>query len=298
MTDTPEIIEEKAVVPPPAPEPVKEEPTEIEVTDAEQEAPDEAKPEAKAFDPKTDKVEFSTPEQQEKFNYMYKQTKMSDSRNQMLTNLLQEQQKQLDDLRGRFQKTDSASAEALLMGKIKAARDAGDDLAEISATKELVDFQVDKKISEKVNAQPQYQPVEETPVSPEGEKFANDYVMAKDNTGQLVRPWMHPSHPEHWNVKSALENIAFKYQDDPYIVQKSLTELDQLMKARMTQKAPPAAAPQPQPRAPNPLQGTNLTNQHPRATIKMTRAELDIARKLGVDPKRYAATRDAQKGKK
>src|SRR3990167_1125527 len=108
------------------PDEAKEESVEIEVINEEKETEAESNTEEKKpFDPKTDKVEFNTPEQQEKFNYMYKQTKMSDSRNQMLTDLLQKQQTRLDELEGRFKQTDSADAERILLGKIKQARDSG-----------------------------------------------------------------------------------------------------------------------------------------------------------------------------
>ena len=293
MSQVQEDIVEQPVTPvtPAAVEqPVVEETVEIEVTDAEQETPVETKPEAKKpFDPKTDKVDFSTPEQQEKFNYMYKQTKMSDARNQMLTDLLQTQQKQLDELKGRFQQTDSADAERILLGKIKNARDSGDDAAEIAAFSELADFKAQKIISEKVNYQ---KPVQQQPTadSPEA-KYVMGLMQEVDNSGQPVRPWFNENHPEFNNALSALETIKVKYIGDPYALPKSLAELDQHMRSRMTEKP---AAPSAQVRAPNPLQGGNLTNVKQKTTIKMTRQELDIAKKLGVDPKNYAAERDSR----
>lgn len=289
-----EIVEQ--VIDPVVTEPAKEQEDsiDIEVVDAEQETLIEAKPEAKkSFDPKTDKVDFSTPEQQEKFNYMYKQTKMSDARNQMLTDLLQTQQKQLDELRGRFQQTDSADAEKILLGKIKAARDSGDDAAEISAFSELADFKAQKIISEKINkpAPAQQHNQAETPEA----KYIMGLMQETDHTGQPVRPWFNEGHPEFNNALNTLETIKLKYIGDPYALPKMMTELDQHMKVKMTETKQHQ---QGHSRIPHPMQGGNLTNMKQKTTIKMTRQELDIAKKLGVDPKRYAAKRDEINGRK
>lgn len=273
---------------------IKEDPVEIEVVEQETETPADPKP--KSFDPKTDKVEFSTPEQQEKFNYMYKQTKMSDTRNQMLTNLLQEQQKQLDELKGRFSKTDSADAEHVLVNKIMAARDAGDPSAEMNATKEMVEFLADKKISEKVNNSPSKSA---NPVSAESPDslYVISLMNETDDGGQPARPYLREGDPNFENALNTLESIKNKYMGDPYALPKAMSELHQLMMPKMTQTAPNQPRPV-QSRAPNPLQGGNLTNHKPQTTIKMTRQELEIAKKLGVDPKRYAARRDQINGKK
>lgn len=266
---------------------------EIEVTDAEQETPPTPKQEAKPFNPRTDRVEFTTPEQQAKFDDVYKQMKMSDARNQMQLELLQKQQAQLDELKNRNLKTDSAEAERLLVSKIKAARDSGDDFAEITATREMVEYLADKKISERVNVQQQPQPL--TYESPDV-KYVSDVINEVDSNGQFIRPWMHNDHPEQAVALNALETIKGRYAGDPYALPKTLADLDNFMRSRMTQQKPPVTS---QTRAPNPMQGGNLTNNSQRPTIKMTKAEFDIAKKLGVDPKKYAARRDAiNKGKK
>lgn len=275
----------------PAPQTQNNAPAEEEIeiiADAPEAEQEEAPEQAKQFDPRTDKVDFSTPEQQEKFNYMYKQVKQSDARNQMLTDLLQTQQRQLDALTQRNTQEDSANAEHLLTNKIIAAREAGDPVAEINAIKELGDFVAEKKLS-KVNKQ-------EAPLSTAGDMRDAIYVqrlmLETGSDGKPTRPWLQETSPEFPNALTALETIATKYAGDPQVLQKSLAELDQYM-SKKTPTPPPANHPHANSRAPNPMQGGNLTNQNPRGTIKMTRAELDIAKKLGVDPKKYAARRDA-----
>ena len=258
-----------------------EELVEIEI---QEEAPAEvAQEEKKPFDPKTDKVDFNTPEQQEKFNYVYKQVKMSDQRNSMLTEQNAMLLKRLEEVEERFNKTDAADAESVLLTKIKQARDAGDDAAELNATNALIEFKV-SKVTQKAP---------EAPVNTYQPEFSyiSNVVQERDDSGNLVRPWFNETHPEFNNTIETLRGIAAKYVGDPQAVPKSLQELDHIMRAKMNK--PPV-----QNRAPNPMQGGNLTNVNPKPTIKLTRQELDIAKKLGVDPKRYAAKRDEMRGKK
>ena len=110
-------------------------PPEVEAVEVSVEEPKAEEPvEPKPFDPKTDKVEFDKPEQQQKFDYVFKNMKMSDNRNAMLTEFLTEQQKQLDDLRGKVtsisqEKTQENHTEAsrVLMSKLNTARMEGND---------------------------------------------------------------------------------------------------------------------------------------------------------------------------
>lgn len=283
------IVEQSAPVPSPDPE--------IEVTeqDEKQEAQTAPKQETKAFDPKTDKVEFTTPEQQQKFDYIYKQTKMSDQRNQMLTDMLQQATKRIEEVESRFKQTDSAEAERILISKIKGARDIGDDASEFAATRELAEFIADKKISEKINYQPQYQA---PPVNPADIKYTEEFMYAADESGNLVRPWIQDGHPGQAEAIQFIEQAKQKYLGDPYALPKTLAELDNYMRGKpqlTQQKTPPSS---PNTRAPSPMAGGNLTNNTGKTTIKMTRQELEIAKKLGVDPKRYAARRDEIKGRK
>lgn len=260
----------------------------VEIPDTETDDTPDA-PEARRFDPKTDRVDFSTPEQEAKFNYVYKQVKMSDARNAMLTEMLQTQQSQLDDLKTRFSNTDSADAEKMLFNKIKSARDSGDDAAEFAALNELVEFKADKKISA-FKPQPQQPPQINNET-----QYITGLIQETDDSGAPLRPWLQEGHPDFMTAVNLLETkISPQFKGDPLYLQKSMYELDQIMRNKMTDTPPKQQA---QTRTPNPMQGSNLTNVTKKPTIKMTRQELDIARKLGVDPKKYAARRDAENAK-
>lgn len=277
---------------------------EIEIVDApsEEAEKDSEIVQQKTFDPKTDRVDFSTPEQEAKFNHVYKQMKMSDSRNQLLNEMLQKQQQRLDDLETRFKNTDSADAEKMLMNKIRSARDSGDDAAEISALNELVEFKADKKIlenSHKVQQSQQSQNNYET----QSANYVASLMQETDIEGKTIRPYLYEGHPDFENSISMLDNISQKYAGDPQAVPKSLAELDQFMKAKMTNKQTPS---NPSSRTPNPMQGGNLTNVNKKTTIKMTRAESDMLNKLNkslppgekISPQRYAARLEKTRGKK
>lgn len=284
-------VQENTVLEQPQEAAVQDNTEELEILET-PEIVEEEQPEAqqqKPFDPKTDRVDFSTPEQEAKFNYVYKQVKMSDARNQMLTEMLQTQQGQLDELKTRFSNTDSADAERVLLTKIKTARDSGDDAAEIAAFNELVDFKADKKLNAFRQPSPPPQQNQET-------NYISGLMQETDDAGQPLRPWLQEGHPEFMTAVNLLETkISPKFKGDPLFLQKSMYELDQVMRSKMTEQPPKT---QPQLRAPNPMQGSNLTNTKQKTTIKMTRQELDIAKKLGVDPKRYAAKREEINGRK
>lgn len=243
----------------------------------------------KQFDPKTDRVDFTTPEQQAKFDYMYKQTKMSDSRNAMLTDMLEKATADIDELKSRFTNTDSADAERMLLGKVMAARNSGDDAAEIMAINELVEFKADKKINAvKPQAPKQQQPSSDV-------NYVSSLMTETDFNGEPLRPWLNETHPDFDKTVELLETkIAPKYKGDPLFLQKAMYELDNIMRNKMTEQKPPTTT---QTRVPNPMQGSNLTNVTKKPTIKMTRQEMEIAKKLGVDPKKYAARRDAEANK-
>lgn len=292
---------------------------EIEVTDipeveavevqTEPSEPEEQTPEEqpKPFDPKSDKVDFTTPEQQAKFDYTFKNMKMADNRNAMLTEFLAEQQKQLDELRSfkdqyTTEKTESHQAEAsrVLMDKLYKARDEGDDAAYDSTLKELISFETQsaatKIVDQKVNEILQKHSQEDTKQA----EFVAGLMNEKTETGDYKRPYLQENHPDFKTAISNLAVISMEYKNDPLVLEKSLAKLETMMSVTPMKKEEPPA----QPRTPNPMQGSNLTNRKPGNTIKMTKVEQEILQKLEkgsgrkIDLKSYAARRDAELSKR
>jgi hypothetical protein len=289
MTDTDnqptETADEIVITDTPEPETV-----EIPADDATEPEQQPEVAEKKGFDPKTDKVDFDKPEQQEKFDYIYKQLKKSDTRNAMLTDFLEKQQQKLDEISNRFSQTDEVEAENVLMAKIREARDLGDNDAYDKAMAELVDYRSDrkfeKKFEEKVNALTQ----KEQSDLRNQEQFVLRAMEETDETGNHLRPWLQESNEQFPVALYEIRRIAAKYEGDPEILSKTLKEVDQVMSAKKTTIQEPPK----QTRAPNPMQGSNLTNQSPKGKIQMTRREIEIANKLGVPLQKYAARRDAE----
>lgn len=262
-----------------------------------QETP-QAVEEKKPFDPKRDKVEFSTPEQQARFNEVFRDKKKSDQRNEMLTGLLQQYVDLLEETKSERAQAKVAETETTLMRNLIEAKDLGDDAAYAKALNALVEFsagkQAEKIVDKKVNSLLQNQGQSEQAQA----EYVATAMQERAPDGEYLRPWLQETDQNFGKAMYELTRIAAKYEGSPDQLQKSLFELDQVMRTSVTKKEPPKQE-QPQTRAPNPMQGTNLTNHKPRATIKMTRAEMDIVKKLEqhsgrkIELKNYAARRDS-----
>lgn len=230
-----------------------------------------------------ERVDF-TPEQQKRFNDVFKQAKMSDARNKMLTDMLTEQQRQLDEMKSRFNQTDAAEAENILISRIQEARENGDTAAEFKLIGELTDFKADAKVRAAI---PKPQPVD-LGIPAEDVNYIKETVFEQDANGQYVRPWLHQGNHryndmlKHATLISAAVQEEFGQLDTAEV----MARLDTVMSKKTTQQ------PRNNSRAPDPM-GGNLTPRNPRGTLKLSSAEAEIARKLGVDPKVYAQSRDS-----
>ena len=127
-------------------------------------------------------VEFS-PEQQEKFNDLYKQVKMSDARNQLKDQMLEKAMAKIDELEKRFSQTDQAEAEKVLKSRLQEARDEGDVDKEIAIFQELAELK--KGAQEK----PKEQPKSNLPDDPET-RYVVALAQETDDNGALIRPWL------------------------------------------------------------------------------------------------------------
>lgn len=237
--------------------------------------------EQKPFDPKKDKVDFSTPEQLARFKTVEAQRNAGDARNRMLMDLLEKQQERLDAIEGKFKQEETAYAEKTLLERLKSANDEGDTDAIAKAVDDLVKFRTDaNKIIEKKPQKVNEKPLELDP----DYQFVQELASETDDTGQPLRPWLLTEGPQTEVLVKKAEEIArdlyARNPNDPYIVAKVFKELDKEMAKQSTKQRP-------QTRVPDPMQGSNLTQQQGRGGIKLSDKEREIARKLGVDPKRY-----------
>lgn len=232
----------------------------------------------------TKRVDFDKPEQQRKFNDVYKQMKMSDQRNKFLTDINTKLMAKLEGIESRFAQTDTAEAERTLEARLKEARDNGDDVQEAKIWKEIIDFRVESKLSA-VTKKPET--VAQADISDPLVQDVIYYATETDDKGQILRPWIADvTHPQHKQAMSLAGFIATKVNAEVGYVDgsKVMEELDKAMRAK-----PATAQPQPRgnTRAPDPMRG-NLTNNQPKSKIKLSQAELAMANKLGVKPEAYA----------
>jgi len=232
------------------------------------------------FDPRKH-VEFSTPDQQKKFNDVYKQMRMSDNRNKMLTSMLEKAVGEIDELKARFSQTDHAEAERILNTRLKEARDAGDETKADQIMQEIIDFRVKGEVQK---LQPKDQPkLEDVENSPDVMAVVS-YAQETDNSGNLLRPWISDKHPQHANAMKMASIVAMQVNADLGYV-----DIPEVMKRMDEAMKPKAKTPQPQQgstRAPDPMRG-NLTNTPPKGKMKLSPQELAIAQKLGVKPEAY-----------
>lgn len=267
MTDNNEEAQEVEIERTEAPE------VEVEVEEPSEPAPKPA-----------ERVEF-TPEQQKRFNDVFKQAKMSDARNKMLTDMLTEQQRQLDEFRNRFQQTDAAEAENILIARIQEAREEGDTAKEFKLIGELTDFKAEAKIKASM---PKKETVTDLGLPPEEVNYIREAVFEQNESGQYVRPWLHEGNPRYKDTLRHAALISAQVQEE--LGQLDTAEVMARLDEVMNKKAPPA--PRANSRAPDPM-GGNLTPRNPRGTLKLSAAEAEIARKLNIDPKVYAQSRDS-----
>lgn len=245
--------------------------------------------EKKEFDPKRDRVDFDTPEQQAKFNDVYKQMKNSDARNQMLTDLLEKTVDRLDAMEGRQKNEEQTAAEQVLLDKIMSANEEGDTETLTQSINELTKFRTDglkdglksEIIDEIVNKNDETKKRDADAVL--------DFMNRKNEQGEYIFPWMQDGDPRFNDFISKASQIGLQLgqenSDDPNLVYKVMERVN----TEMMNWEAPKEEPKAQTRAPDPMGGSNLTQQVPRTKIKMSPIEMEIANKLGVDPKKYAA---------
>lgn len=258
--DSPDIVENDNISP-------QEEQQQEQVID---DAPDSNEEDnQRDFDAKK-RVEFSTPEQQKKFNDIYKQVKMSDSRNKMLMDAIEKQNQIIEELQGRFNQTDHAEAERVLNSRLREAREMGDDEKADKILQEIIDFKAEAKFKQltkpkEEKKQPKdYDPDVETVVS---------FAQETDDRGNLLRPWIAQDHPQHQNAMKLASAIAISVNAEYGYV--DIPEVMKRMDESLKQKPKPLS----NNRAPDPMRG-NLTSSTSRSKVNISSKEAEVLAKL------------------
>jgi hypothetical protein len=274
---------------------------EIEVPDAPEQVLEKAmeaaklslKPESKEKaqkDPpakqKEDFVEINDPKVQARFNDVYKQMRKANEEKEKLENELKEFKEKVNFLHNKEEKLKEEEAENLIRQKIKEAKDVGDEDAEIRAIEELVEYKSAKKQAlEEKNQQKVNNSSVERDTS-----IVKRYMEETTEEGEPMRPWLYSDHPDHRKAVGLAAELAMDYsENDADVVAKVLNRLDDIMQDKITRQPQPKQKErqQPQQRQFDPMGRANLTTAQRPSTIKLSRAEIEVAQKLGIDPKKY-----------
>ncbi len=246
------------------------------VTEQQDEGQEQPANEQESFDPK-ERVDITDPKVQRKFNDIYKQMKMSDARNQMLSKMNEKALEKISELESRFSQTDHAEAERILTSRLKEAREAGDEDKADKILQEIIDFRVDSKIKKVVPKAPvvQQPAIDDTDV-----QTVVALAQETDIRGNLIRPWIAENHPGHKNAMKMASVLAMEVNAEMGYV-----DVGEVMR-RMDDAMKPKATSQGNSRAPDPMKG-NLTNNSAKGKLKLSSQELAAAQKLGVKPEDY-----------
>lgn len=228
------------------------------------------------FDPK-ERVDIADPKVQRKFNDIYKQMKMSDARNQMLSKMNEKALEKISELESRFSQTDHAEAERVLNLRFKEARESGDDEKADKILQEIVDFRIDSKLKK---IEPKAPVVPQPALDDPDVQTVVAMAQETDIRGNLLRPWIAEGHPAHKNAMKLAGALALEVNAEMGYV-----DVGEVMR-RMDDAMKPKATPQGNSRAPDPMRG-NLTNNSAKGKLKLSSQELAAAHKLGVKPEDY-----------
>lgn len=252
----------------------------VEVEEIQEVETAEEAEEEKEFDPK-ERVEITDPKVQAKLNNLYKQTKMSDARNKLMLDANMQLLSKVEELEKRFSQTDHAEAERILTSRLKEARAEGDEEKELKILNELVDYRADAKINQRVAKQkPTAEPIQADPEV----RYVLELAEEKDDSGQVMRPWLNQSHPQFKSATIQAEMIGQRLfaENGEIDIPTVMQELDKAMAKRPTQR--------PQARQPDPMAG-NLTNRNSAPKLKLSPDEAAICAKLGIKPEAYLANK-------
>jgi hypothetical protein len=235
---------------------------------------------------KEDYVEIEDPKVQARLNDIYKQMKQAKEEKEKLANELKEFKEKVNVLHTKDQRAKEEDAENLIRQKIKEAKDSGDEDAEIRAFEELIEYKKSKeqnlqeKTPQKVNEESQDRQA----------YIVKRYMDETTEAGEPVRPWLYNDHPEHKKACGLAAELAMDYdENDTDIVAKVLNRLDDIMQDKMTRQPQmrQQEKQQPQRKGLDPMGRANLTTAQRPSTIRLSRAEMEVAQKLGIDPKKY-----------
>lgn len=237
-------------------------------------------------------VKTDDPKVIERINDLYGQVKKSDARNQMIIDhnrametALAEAKQEIERIKQTTQNTANEKAESQLKTQLRAAKEEGDYETVESIEEKLLDFRLEKRLSEKLPKQEiKSDPPKITPQQQEYEKriihnasYIENLANEKDPQGNLVRPYLYDWHPDNKKAVELFESIPKEFasagkQADMQIV---MQVLDERIKGRKSNNN-------------TAVLGAEGNDMPARNVVRLTSQEIDTAKKMGIKPEAYA----------
>lgn len=226
----------------------------------------------RGYDP-VDLEAVSDPETRQKLddriNYLYKQTKKSDSNNRELKDLLWHRERENAALNDRLSRLESGFATekqqqtvAQLKYQRTEARSRGDDV-EVDRIDDLLDtIRIDEKVRQVAKPHPQAtQEPTASNLTPSEAMLLNEFAKETDTNDNFLRPWAQEGHPKHEEAVKVALQIRQEFPNASF--EDRLKELDRRFGKSKAQ----------QPRVATVMSGGNLTSSRPSNTINLTEAQ-------------------------
>lgn len=232
-----------------------------------------------------DRVEF-TPEQQKRFNRMYAQVKSQESihkqliedNKKLVTRLTAIEARNLQkEVDTSISKLKEAKVKALELGDYSKADDIADEIAEVKAKAKEAEKEQEKLKVEDPKESPLVLP-------PDVQEKVASWVSAKDDDGNLLRPFVNPAHPQHQKFLKIAQIVLEDHDNNDIPVEQVISMVDNALEAYgLTKSKKTQPTKQKTANVLSGLQGsTSLSSPKP----KLTNQQKYVARKMFAgDPK-------------
>lgn len=236
-------------------------------------------------------VKTDDPKIIERINDLYGQTKKSDARNQMLAehnkqieDRLAEAVEKLNKLERNTQDTASNKVEAELKAALRAAREDNDFDTMETIEDKLLDLRMEKRLADKLPIQEKVIQKAPNPANQEFETqlvhnahYIENLATEKDTQGNLVRPYLYDWHPDNQKAVEMFNSIPKEFEAAGKKV--DMKTMMQVLDERIQGKKP---------KQQSSVLGSDGDDVPSKTTVRLTQAEINTARNMGITPERYA----------
>jgi len=243
-------------------------------------------------------VKFDTPEQQQAFNQMFKQARAADENNRYLLehskkveDALLETNAKLEAVMSKTALKEGHEAVTTIKAELKKAIEEGDVEKQVELNSQLADIKAEQKIKA---IQPRAEPKKTEP-APQQVDPAQQYIdflaKEKDSSGNIIRPWLHQSHPDYNKALELSKEVAQRYVDQGRTpdIARVLYDVEMEINGEAKEPTKKQAAV---------LSGSNFTRPKANGKISnLTDDDRKVARRMGLDVERLSKVKSIMAGR-